>query len=181
MNKISTIIAFMSVVLVSCSKSELDTMYSNQAGKIDSFVNNQTSANPGYRVAYNKGVVRLVTFEGEGEPLSSTGKVAFVYAGYDFTNGNISNSTLFVTNDRSMAENAKLVLSDDSVFETAEADLAGNDLIEGLRLGLQGVKAGEDCYILFTGKYGFGKKGFGTIPANASLAYYVHIVSIQND
>ena len=36
-----------------------------------------------------------------------------------------------------------------------------------------GVKAGEECEILFCGKYGFGNSTFGIIPANSALAFKI--------
>jgi FKBP-type peptidyl-prolyl cis-trans isomerase len=43
------------------------------------------------------------------------------------------------------------------------------------------VKGGEECQILFTGKYGFGNKAFGIIPANSALVYKIWVESISND
>jgi FKBP-type peptidyl-prolyl cis-trans isomerase len=55
------------------------------------------------------------------------------------------------------------------------------ELVDGLRRGLPGVKAGDECYILFSGKYGFGDRILGTIPANAALAYHIWVQSISNE
>ena len=55
------------------------------------------------------------------------------------------------------------------------------ELVPGLRSGLIGVRSGEECQILFTGKYGFGNKAFGTIPANSPLVYRIWVESISND
>ena len=54
-------------------------------------------------------------------------------------------------------------------------------LLPGLKAGLIGVKGGEECQILFTGKYGFGNKEFGIIPANSALLYKIWVESISND
>ena len=35
--------------------------------------------------------------------------------------------------------------------------------------------------LLFSGKYGFGNKPFGTIPANSALLYKIWVESISND
>jgi FKBP-type peptidyl-prolyl cis-trans isomerase len=48
-------------------------------------------------------------------------------------------------------------------------------------MGLEGVKAGEECEIIFSGKYGFGNKAFGMIPAKSALLYKIWVVSISND
>jgi FKBP-type peptidyl-prolyl cis-trans isomerase len=54
-------------------------------------------------------------------------------------------------------------------------------LIEGLRKGLIGVQPGEECEIVFSGKYGFGRKSFGMIPANSALLYKIWVVGVTND
>jgi FKBP-type peptidyl-prolyl cis-trans isomerase len=43
------------------------------------------------------------------------------------------------------------------------------------------VKAGEECEILFCGKYGFGNSTFGIIPANSALAFKIWVVSVSNE
>jgi HAD superfamily hydrolase (TIGR01509 family) len=44
--------------------------------------------------------------------------------------------------------------------------------------GLAGVQPQDEGYILFTGKYGYGKNEKGTIPALSALAYYILIDEI---
>ena len=68
-------------------------------------------------------------------------------------------------------------LSTDPV--TLELDKA--DIVEGLRMGLFGVKKGQECYIIFSGKYGFGSKPIGTIPANSALLYHIWVENIENN
>ena len=53
--------------------------------------------------------------------------------------------------------------------------------MEGLAAGLEGVQPWDEGYILFTGKYGFGKSERGTIPARSALAYYYLIENISNE
>jgi FKBP-type peptidyl-prolyl cis-trans isomerase len=62
-----------------------------------------------------------------------------------------------------------------------EINITDSELIEGLRNGLMGVKAGEECEILFSGKYGFGNKTFGMIPAKSALLYKIWVVSVTNE
>ena len=57
--------------------------------------------------------------------------------------------------------------------------MGSDELVDGLKRGLEGVKAGEECLILIPGKYGFGKRKIGTIPANSALAYYVWVLSLD--
>lgn len=42
------------------------------------------------------------------------------------------------------------------------------------------VKHGDECYIMFNGKYGFGKHTNGTVPGNSALAYHLWISSVSN-
>jgi FKBP-type peptidyl-prolyl cis-trans isomerase len=59
--------------------------------------------------------------------------------------------------------------------------LAESDLIQGLSDGLTGVKSGEHCQILFSGKYGYGKKPFGTIPANSAVLFEIWVEAVSNE
>jgi FKBP-type peptidyl-prolyl cis-trans isomerase len=54
-------------------------------------------------------------------------------------------------------------------------------LLEGLKSGLLGVKGGEHCQILFSGKYGFGNEQFGIIPVNSALLYEIWVEAVSND
>lgn len=173
-------LAIAACMLCGCGKSTLETTYTSQAEKIQTYIDKQLSSNPEYRVAYNKGVARLVVKEGEGPELEPKGIVAFRYAGYNFTNSLISSSTLFATNDEETAKSNRWEVSDESLYDIAVIELGKDDIVEGLRLGLAGVRAGEECYVMFSGKYGFGKRQSGTIPANAAIAYHLNILEINN-
>ena len=131
------------------------------------------------RVVYNNGSTRLVWDEGAGPMLDPDGSVSFYYAGYTFT-GSISKQNLFVTNHQPTAEAAGFALTDPD-YELYEINLGETELIEGLRNGLAGVRAGERCEILFSGKYAFGNTTFGIIPANSALAFQIWVVGVSND
>ena len=62
-----------------------------------------------------------------------------------------------------------------------ETNMSDARLIQGLKDGLIGVRAGEECEILFSGKYGFGNENFGIIPANSALLYKIWVVGVTND
>ena len=130
-------------------------------------------------VVRSGGANRLVTKEGEGEELQRNGFVSFYYAGYKFT-GNFSASNLFVTNHQATAEQSGWNLTD-ADYQIYEINLADAKLVQGLKDGLLGVKAGEECEILFSGKYGFGDEKFGIIPANSALLYKIWVVGVAND
>ncbi len=173
-------ILFSALVIYACTKEEIKTTYSRQETNIESFVNSMMNTVDTAYVVYNKGVSRLVTVYGqEGDSLKSNGTVSFYYAGYVLTGTSISNSNLFATNSSEIAAAAQWTLSDEDAFEVKTVKLNDKDLVEGLKRGLVGVKPGEECYILFSGKYGFGKRPLGTIPANAALVYHIWVESIS--
>lgn len=168
------------IALTGCSSS-LETTYANQSGKIETYVSKQMESHPEYRVSYNDGVVRMTVSEGDGDELVRGGTVTFTYAGYNFNSSSITANTLFATNDADIAAAAKWDLTDaETRFQPVSVVLGKDRLIRGLELGLDGVKAGEDCFVFFNGKYGFGKMQLGTIPANASLCYRLHIEEVTN-
>lgn len=130
-------------------------------------------------VVRSGGANRLVVNEGEGEELQKSGFVSFYYAGYTFS-GSINSSNMFVTNHQATAEQAGWNLTD-ADYQLYEINIGETKLIPGLRDGLLGVKAGEECEILFSGKYGFGNEDFGIIPANSALLYKIWVVGVAND
>lgn len=167
------------VMAAACTKQSLESTYSKQEERIDSFIESQLSSVEGSRVVRNGGSNRLVLKEGEGTELEENGTVSFYYAGYTFS-GNISPSNMFTTNHEATAAESGWNLADPD-FEVKILDLSEEkDIVEGLRKGLIGVKTGEEGYIVFSGKYGFGKKPTGTIPANSALLYHVWIESVSN-
>lgn len=176
------------ISLTSCVKEKLENTYNNQEDRIDQYIEKNryvrstvdgVAVTDTLRVVYNGGSTRLVTKEGEGEELNSNGMIAFYYAGYTF-NGSISNSNLFTTNHLETATSAGWELTDKS-YDILAIDLAEYELIKGLFNGLTGVKAGEECQIFFSGKYAFGKRALGIVPANSALVYKIWVESISNE
>lgn len=168
------------LALSSCMKEERELTYSNQESKIEKFVQKQLETAPDTRVVYNQGTTRVVISEGEGVELTARGIAGIYFAGYDFSSGSIDKGKMFATNNYSFAVGAGWELSDESVYETLKVDLADKGTIEGLRSGLEGVMEGEECYILFSGRHGFGKDKIGTISANAPLAFHVWVQTVEN-
>lgn len=166
------------VLLASCEK-DTDTLFASQEKAIDSYVTSFLNANPDAKVIYKNNVVRLVVQSGSGaDSLSSNGKATINYAGYRFSGG-ISKSNLFATNHEATAQDAGWKISGEGIYTPVQIDLSSDDLVDGLKRGIAGVKAGEECLILISGKYGFGKRKIGTIPANSALAYYVWVLSLD--
>lgn len=173
-------LVFMCIASVSCVKQKLESTYNSQENRIDQYIEkNRISGTDTLRVVYNGGASRLVTKEGNGPELSADGNIAFYYAGYTFS-GSISNSNLFSTNHQQTATQAGWTLTEEDA-KALSINMNDYKLLPGLKSGLTGVKGGEECQILFTGKYGFGNKAFGIIPANSALVYKIWVESLSND
>ena len=173
-------------LLASCVKQSVQSAYDKQETNIAGFVTAQTTADPDATVTYKDGVTRIVlhdTLSREGlmaDTLSAGGSVSFYYAGYTLTSSRITHSNLFATNHRETAAAAGWALADSTAFhiETLSLD---NTLLPGLQKGLEGVRNQDECYILFSGKYGYGSHSQGTIPARSALVYHVWVNSISNE
>jgi FKBP-type peptidyl-prolyl cis-trans isomerase len=174
------LIGWLLPLLVSCTGQSLQQIYDAQEKKIDAFVAAQ--AKDDKRVEYNGGSVRVVLTEGTSEQvLSPSGTVSFYYAGYVLSGSSVSRNNLFATNSKDIADAAGWTLSDESIYAVTTVSLDEKDLLKGLRNGLVGVKEGEECLIVFSGKYGYGKKAAGTIPPKSALVYQIWVESISND
>lgn len=134
------------------------------------------------RVVRRGGSNRLILKEGTGEELGTDGNVAFYYAGYIFKGSMSSLNTayLFATNREETAQQADWELTD-ADYQLYEINMHDTELIEGLKNGLLGVRSGEECQIIFSGKYGYGNDSFGIIPANSALLYEIWVVAVSND
>lgn len=185
MNRFISYMAALSVLFLgtSCIKEKLEQTYTSQESKIDAYIesNRYTDKDKteSLRVVYNGGSTRLVRTEGVGEELKSNGTVAIYYAGYVFTNGK-NKASLFTTNHEDTAREAGWNLTDEK-FDILQMNMADTELTEGMRHGLMGVKSGEHCEILFSGKYGFGNTINGIVPANSALLYEIWVEAVSND
>ncbi len=169
------------ILSASCNKESIKNMYASQETRIESILNamlNSDQEGTMY-VVTNGGSQRLVVAEGEGEPLTASGTVSFMYEAYTIPSTSISASNLFATNVLETAESAGRDTSDPDAFEPVTEKLSDKNLVKGLYNGIIGVKAGEECYILFSGKYGFGGSGMGIVPSHAALAYHLKITDVS--
>jgi len=175
------LIAVSSIIFAasSCQPEDIQTKYASQESNIENFVAAQLKEKPEMRVEYNNGVVRLVLTEGEGEQLQSSGTLTIKYAAYNFSSGSITNDGLIATNSSEVVAAAGWELTGRS-YENITLTL-DNSLVEGLREGLIGVKRGEECLILFSGRHAHGRISVGTIPAYAPMAYHIWIQDIENN
>lgn len=166
--------AFMAL---SCTKQSLEETYSSQESNIDSFLQTEMENNPGSEIIHNRGSNRLVLVQGDGEQLSATGKATVYYAAYVFER-NISTDNLIATNHEETASASDWTTTLPS-YDPVVFDLKDGDLVAGLKNGMEGVRAGEECYIVFSGKYGFGNKKHGNVPANSALLYHVWVLEVS--
>lgn len=180
---IITALAAMAVLTMlspSCGKTETENAYSQQDKNIESIVSSLAPEGSGATVEYFDGSVRVTVKQGEGEALEDNGSVSFYYAGHCVNSSSLSSGNMFVTNSKEIAESAQWTVSDTTMFKVSTVDLSGDKLVKGLRKGIVGVKSGDECYILFNGKNGFGKHKTGTVPGNSALAYHLWITDVTN-
>ena len=169
-----------------CNKQSVQLAYDKQETNIAAFVENQRNSDTTATVTYKNGTVRIVlhdTLQREGllaDTLRMGGTVSFHYAGYTLSGANVSNATLFATNHKETADVAGWSLSDTTAFHIDTITL-DDRLLEGLKNGLEGVRNQDECYILFSGKYAYGSRIQGTIPARSALVYHIWVSSISND
>lgn len=185
--KKSTFILLILVVLAACSKQSLQVTYDKQITNIESFIQNLLNKDPDARlIKEEEGVYRVNLHDTLDRVLSRTdslewgGEVSLYFACFTLTSSSLSNANLVATNLKELAEQAKWSLSDESIFKLDTLKL-DNNLVPGLAKGLKGVQPLDEGYILFTGKYGYGKAERGTIPARSALAYYYWIENISNE
>ena len=168
-------------LFVACSEQATQAIFDKQETQIDNFVQ-ATLKKEGTYAVYNKGSVRVVMEKGEEttDSLRTDGVVSFYYALYKLSGTSVSASNLISTNSAEVA-GSSWSLSDESAFEIETVKLDESGYVEGLRNGLVGVRGGQECYILFSGEYGFGDRILGTIPANSALVYHIWVNSISNE
>ena len=181
------LMAALAAGMLACTKEQVQATYDKQETTIESFVDARLKADTTATVTYNNGSVRVVmhdTLSREGvlaDSLRPGGIVSFYYAGYVLTSASVSSSSLFATNHKATAQASGWALTDTtSQFKICTLTL-DDSLLPGLRNGLEGVQNQDECYILFSGEYGYGNEAVGTIPARSALVYHVWVNSITNE
>lgn len=164
----------------SCSKTEIENTYTQQDKNIESIVSSLAPEGSEATVDYLDGSVRVTMAHGEGEALKDNGSVSFYYVGHCVNGSSLSSGNMFATNSKEIAESAQWTVSDTTMFKVSTVNLSEDKLVKGLRKGIVGVKSGDECYILFNGKNGFGKHKTGTVPGNSALAYHLWITDVAN-
>ena len=172
-------LAICMVLLPSCIKEKLEVTYNKQETQINTYIENALKKDASYTTVNIAGSNRLTLVQGQGEELVSNGNITFYYAGYTF-NGNVTTSGMFATNRQESAIDAGWELTD-AEYEPLTLNIKDSKLLPGVKNGLIGVRSGEECEIIFSGKYGFGSDSFGIIPANSALLYKIWVISVSND
>ena len=148
-SKLLIITSLAALLAVSCSQESAKTLYASQESRIETSLNSQLSADESgtMHVVSNKGSERLVIKEGEGEALTGSGTVTFRYAGFVLTSTTLATNNLFATNITEIAKKAGWLADDDetTTYDPVVENMSEKNLITGLRNGLIGVKAGEEC------------------------------------
>ncbi|MBR5399733.1 MAG: FKBP-type peptidyl-prolyl cis-trans isomerase [Bacteroidales bacterium] len=165
------ILCFAALLAVCCDKEDRKNTYANQEAAIDRYVSSLSSD---YTVVYSDGVVRVILEEGGSEAVRSGDSLYFHYSGYVFSNGK---GGLFYTNDPVVAEETGFV-TDGKAFGVRFGHSA---MVEGLKKGLEGVKEGEHCYIIFSARYGYGNQTMSTLPKLTPLLFEMKIDKIKRN
>ena len=165
------ILCIAALLAVCCDKEDRKNTYANQEALIDSYVSSLSSD---YTVVYNGGVVRVILEEGGSQVLQGGDSLYFHYSGYVFNRGK---GSLFYTNDPEVAKETGFV-TDGKAFGVKYGHSA---MIEGLNKGLEGVKEGEHCYVIFSARYGYGNQIMSTLPKMTPLMFEMNIDKITRN
>ena len=186
MNWSSRILAaalLLALCLAACTKQSEQSTYDKQATFIESFVSARMKEDTTATLHRNDGAYRLTlhdTLSQDRDSLRWGGSVALYYGCYTLTSASINASGLVSTNLEVLAQQSKWNVTDTTRFKL-DTLVLDKSLVDGLAKGLEGVQPLDEGFILFTGKYGFGKVDKGTIPARSALVYYYLIESIDNE
>lgn len=167
--------------LGACTQQALQTTYDKQTTNIESFISAQMKADETATLTRTGGAYRLTlndTLDPTRDSLGWNGSVTLNYALYVLSGSSVSAQNLVATSLESVATAAGWKLSDTDQYHPVTLSMQ-EDLLEGLKMGLYGVQPQDEAYILFTGKYGYGSREQGTIPAKSALVYHVWIDSIE--
>ena len=171
------------VMVAACTKQSLQTTFDKQTTYIENFISARMKADTNATLTMNGGAYRLTlhdTLPAQRDSLQRGGKVSLYYGCYTLTSASISTSNLVATNLKELAKQAGWTLSDTTRFKLDTLSL-DSSLLTGLADGLVGVQPKDEGFILFTGKYGYGKNERGMIPALSALAYYFWIDEMFNE
>ena len=164
--KIKTLYIVLAILAIcSCTKQDRENTIISQEAAIDSYISSVEAV----EVVRNQGSNRVVIEAGKaGTEVALGDSLHIRYAGYIFSRGK---GTLFVTNDPQVGETAKFPLQ----HSPFKLELGSTEMVSGLVHGLEGVKEGEHCYIIFSAKYGFNNTVVYNIPKLSPLFFEVWV------
>ncbi len=169
MNKTILTLLAIALMTVSCEKQDRENTYISQEGMIDSYI---SSLDDSYRVMRQNGANRVVVREGSSRDSLRLGdSVYFYYSGYQFSRGK---GAFFATNDAETAEANGVVVSG----EPFKLRYGSDALIKGLHEGMAGVREGENCYIIFSAKYGYGNEIMFNLPKLTPLFFDIKVEKV---
>ena len=169
--------------IAACTKQSLQTTFDKQTSYIESFLTARMKTDSTATLTRNGGAYRLNlhdTLPQRPDSLQWGQKAALYYGCFTLTSASLTSSNLVATNLKELAQQAGWSLSDTTRFKLDTLTVDGA-LVAGLADGLVGVQPRDEGYILFTGKYGYGKSERGMIPALSALVYYFWIEDIFNE
>lgn len=153
MRKFFILALAVSLLAVSCETEFRSTVISQEA-MIEKFINDSLSR---YEIVRNDGVNRAILVPGSGNVVEKGDNVTFDYVGCVLSDGKLAAFTQ----------------------GTLTKPVGSGELIKGLDLGLVGAKRGEECMLIFSAEYGYGKGSLNVVPEAQALAFDVKIVSIS--
>lgn len=177
-----------------CTSQSLEESYSKMEDTISSYIESNFSDETRYAIHRYGGSSRITVIPQPEEPetpenapatgasatdtLKQNGKVTFDYAGFILGNS-FPPTDMFTASTKELADEGGL-WGDETTFTPVTVRLSDGNLLEGLRKGLLGVSEGEECYIIFSAKYGFGNMTVNAIPKMSSLIYHIWVLDIEN-
>ena len=168
-----SVLLLISVLFLSCQKQEQEISVASQEKSIESFVKSHT----GKRVVLKGGVNRVVIEEGTGDTLANGDSLILEYAAFIFSSGK---GVIFDTNIPEIATVAGIDISNSGMANFG-IELGTTSLLEGVELGLTGVRKGEHSYILFSSRFGYGNKVIGIVPKYSPLIFEVWVKDVKKN
>jgi FKBP-type peptidyl-prolyl cis-trans isomerase len=156
---------------LSCKK---ENPIEKQEEKIETYIRTKMSKNQRLKLSKSNNVYYLYEPGDTTVSVSAGDVISFYYA------GTLLNDTLkyFDTNYEALANALKLDLPSEK-FEPVQAIVGNNNLLPGLREGLNMVHLNDFGEIIFNSDMGFGEKGNGIVPPLSPLIFKIEIVNIQ--
>lgn len=156
---------------ISCANEDKKLTIADQEAAIDSYISQNYANNTVVRRNGSNRVILDTTSVNIQDSLVYGDSLYFYYAGYVFTS---SPSTLFSTNNQTVAEESGFTLSDPD-YSVRKILFTKGCLVNGLENGMYGVKDGGHCIILFSAQYGFYDSYVYNIPKLSALAYEIWV------